>query len=143
MYALEPVSRVYSGLFRTALESARLCNADESEHVELSWPLVVELRGTRRLPTSVIVRRAADRVENVRRCRLCKGPGHNKHTCPRVLMSNQSPMANDTGEGVLPAQGASENDGNKMREGGIEEDGEDVDDDDEDEEFAEMTLPFW
>ncbi|KAK9328776.1 hypothetical protein V1520DRAFT_280695 [Lipomyces starkeyi] len=66
-------------------------------------------RGTRRLPTSAeIVQRAADRVENVRRCGLCKGPGHNKRTCPKVLMSNQSSMANDTGEGVPPAQGASE-----------------------------------
>ncbi|KAK9333168.1 hypothetical protein V1520DRAFT_367105 [Lipomyces starkeyi] len=74
-------------------------------------------RGTRRLPTSAeIVQRAADRVENVRRCGLCKGPGHNKRTCPKVLMSNQSPMANDTREGVLPAHGASADDGNEMRD---------------------------
>ncbi|ODQ69212.1 hypothetical protein LIPSTDRAFT_75972 [Lipomyces starkeyi NRRL Y-11557] len=45
-------------------------------------------------------------------------------------------MANDTGEGVPPAQGASEDDGNEMREGSTEEDGEDGDDNDE--KFAEM-----
>ncbi|KAK9361521.1 hypothetical protein V1504DRAFT_432619 [Lipomyces starkeyi] len=108
-------------------------------------------KGTRRLPTSSeIVQKAADRVENVRRCKVCKGTGHNKLTFPKVLKARLSAMANETEEDSLPAQNIYGEDGSqagdspvsdKNREHSEEDENDIVDmgvEDVDDVEFAEM-----
>ncbi|KAK9330848.1 hypothetical protein V1520DRAFT_369158 [Lipomyces starkeyi] len=46
-------------------------------------------KGSQRLQTSAEkIQKAADRIENVRRCKSCSKVGHNRRTCPKLKMDD-------------------------------------------------------